>query len=318
MKWKEYTIKTTTIAEDLVVDMLVDLGIEGAEIIDNVPLTEKEVKEMFIDIEAELPEDNGEGMVRFYLDEDCDEEPVLKQVEEGLKELGSFMDVGECTITRTETDQKDWIDNWKEFFKPFYLDDILIKPSWEEIPEGAKYSALVEIDPQTSFGTGHHETTQLCIKGLKKVMKEGDLVLDLGTGSGILSVIALKLGAKHIIGTDIDPICMGSTKENMDRNHISEDCYETYVGNLIGDEEFQKKIGFGLYDVVLANILADVIIPMAKAAYNTVKVGGYFVTSGIIDFKEPSVKEALVEAGFEIIDVLHMGEWVGIIGKRVK
>lgn len=316
MKWKEYTIKTTTQAEELVSSMLYELGITGVEIIDNVPLTEEEVKEMYIDIVAELPPDEGKGAVRFYLEEDEDQQAVLEKVRSGLYELSQFVDVGEAVIEETVTEDADWINNWKEFFKPFYLDDILIKPTWEAIPEGAKYRALIEIDPGTSFGTGQHETTQLCIRGLEKYMKPKDLVLDLGTGSGILSVIALKLGAGHTVGTDIDPICMDATRENMEMNHILQKDYDVMVGNLIDDTILQDAVGKEKYDVVLANILADVIIPMAKAAYDTVKPGGYFITSGIIDFKEEPVKEALLKAGFRITEVNHMGEWVGIIARK--
>ncbi|MCR4956530.1 MAG: 50S ribosomal protein L11 methyltransferase [Lachnospiraceae bacterium] len=316
MKWKEYTIQTTTAAEELVCNMLIEQGIESVEIIDNVPLTEKEVEEMYIDIVAKLPTDDGKGAVRFYLEEEADQEKMLSKVREGLKELADFMDIGEGTIEESETEDEDWINNWKEFFKPFYLDDILIKPSWEQVPEGAEYRALIEIDPGTSFGTGQHETTKLCIRGLEKYMKQGEKVLDLGTGSGILSVIALKLGAGHTVGTDIDPICMDATKDNMEMNHIGDDQYEVMVGNLIDDKQLQEKVGKDCYEVVLANILADVIIPMAPAAYETVKPGGYFITSGIIDFKEESVKQALVDAGFEIVEVNHMGEWVGIIARK--
>jgi len=318
MKWLEYTIKTTTEAEDLVCDMLMELGIEGVEILDNVPLTQKEKELMFIDIVAVLPPDDGIAYVRFYLDEseEAAEEEWLAKVKTGLEELEAFCKIGEGTIEKGVSEDVDWINNWKEFFKPFYLDNILIKPSWEEIPEGAVYDAMVEIDPGTSFGTGQHETTQLCIRGLRNYMKQGDDVLDLGCGSGILSVIALKLGAKSIVGTDIDPICMDATEENMERNHIGHEKYVTYCGNLIDDEKLQNTVGRDKYDIVLANILADVIIPMTPAAYDCVKPDGYFVTSGIIDFKEEPVKKALTEAGFKIVEVFEMGEWRGVVAQK--
>ncbi len=316
MEWREYKINTVTAAEDLVADMLYELGINSVEIIDKVPLTEEEVREMYIDIEAELPEDDGSAAIRFYLGMDEDNLSIIEKVKEGLRDLRDFMDIGEGSILETTTKEEDWINNWKEFFKPFFLNDILIKPSWEEIPEGAEYKVMIEIDPKTSFGTGHHETTRLCIEGLEDYMKEGDQVLDLGTGSGILSIIALKLGAKHATGTDIDPICHGSFVENMEMNGILPSQYEIMIGNLIDDENFLETVGRNKYDLVLANILADIIIPMAEAAYETVKPGGYFVTSGIIDFKEEPVKAKLTEVGFDIVEVKHMGEWVSVIAKK--
>lgn len=316
MKWREYTIQTTTEAEELVCNMLMELGIDSVEIIDNVPLTDEEVQEMFIDIVAELPPDDGKGYVRFYVEEDANQEQILDKVRDGLAKLSEFMDIGAATIEESLTEDKDWINNWKEFFQPFYLDDILIKPTWEEIPEGAKYRTCIEIDPGTSFGTGQHETTQLCIRGLKSYMKNGDEVLDIGCGSGILSVIALKLGASHVVGTDIDHLCIDATKENMKVNHITQEQYDVRIGNLIDDKELQDRIGYDKYDVVLANILADVIIPMAPAAYACVKQNGYFITSGIIDFKEDAVRSALYAAGFTVVEVNHMGEWVGMIARK--
>ena len=316
MKYREYTIITNTDAEDLIADMLNEIPVNGVEIIDNTPISKEDKAKMFIDIEPVLPDDDGSASVRFYLDMEDDEAAVLEKVKAGIEELRDFMDVGTGEIIKGETDEEDWINNWKKYFKSFYLDDILMKPSWEEVPEGANYKVMVEIDPKTSFGTGHHETTQLCIRGLRKYMEEGNRVLDLGTGSGILSIIALKLGASYAYGTDIDPICAEAIDENMERNHIDRSTYDYVIGDLITDSAIQDKVGVEKYDICLANILSDVIIPMAPYAYNAIKKGGYFVTSGIIDFKEEPVKSALTEAGFEIIDTLYMGEWVGVICRK--
>lgn len=327
MKWNKYTIETTTAAEDFVSSMLSDLGIEGVEIEDNVQLSQKDTAKMFIDFLPELPPDNGVGKVSFYLDTDVDNAPLLKQVEEGLEELRLFVEVGAGTITESQTEDKDWINNWKEFFHAFTIDEtveegaaqnrsILIKPTWEELTAEDEGKILIEIDPGVSFGTGKHETTQLCIKQLMKYMKEGDEVLDLGCGSGILSIVSLKLGAKHVTGTDIDDACMTSTYENMEVNHLDRELGTFYVGNLIDDVKLQEKVGEEKYDIVVANILADVIIPMAPVIPARMKKGTILITSGIIDFKENEVKEALEAAGLEIVEITHQGEWVSITARK--
>ena len=214
MKWNKFTIETTTQAEDFVSAMLNDLGIEGIEIEDNIPLTEEEQKGMFIDFPPELPEDDGTSRVSFYLEEQEDAKEILRKVMLGLEEQRQFVDVGAGTISSSQTEDVDWINNWKKFFQSFYIDDILIKPTWEALKEEDKDKFLIEIDPGVSFGTGKHETTQLCIRQLRKYLKKGDRVLDVGCGSGILSIVAMKLGASHVVGTDLDENCMTSTYEN--------------------------------------------------------------------------------------------------------
>jgi ribosomal protein L11 methyltransferase len=316
MKWDKYTIQTTTEAEDFISMMLNEIGIEGIEIEDNVPLTEEEQSGMFIDFPPELPPDDGSSKVSFYLDADEDHTEQLKQVRIGLEELRQMTDIGEATITSSQTQDLDWINNWKQFFKPFYLDDILIKPTWEELREEDKDKFVIEIDPGISFGTGKHETTQLCIHQLRKYMTDQAEVLDVGCGSGILSVAALKLGAAHVVGTDIDENCMTSTYENMEVNHLNRSQGEFYVGNLIDDTKLQQTVGTEKYDIVVANILADVIIPMAPVIPKRLKKGGIFITSGIIDFKENQVKEAIEQAGLEVLEINHQGEWVNITAKR--
>lgn len=316
MKWNKYTIETTTAAEDFVSSMLSDLGVEGVEIEDNIQLTQDDTAKMFIDFLPELPPDNGVGKVSFYLDCDVDNTELLEQVKEGLEELRLFVEVGTGTITESETEDKDWMNNWKEFFHAFTIDDILIKPTWEEVDEADKDKILIEIDPGVSFGTGKHETTQLCIKQLRKYMKDGDEVLDLGCGSGILSIIALKLGAGHVVGTDIDDACLTSTYENMEVNHLPKELGMFYVGNLIDDVELQQQVGEEKYDVVVANILADVIIPMAPVVPARLKKGGIFITSGIINFKEDQVRDAIAATGLEILEINHQGEWVNITARK--
>lgn len=315
MKWDKYTIDTTTEAEDFISMMLSENGIEGIEIEDNVPLTKEETGEMFIDFPPELPPDEGKSKVSFYLEAGEDHTETLKAVRIGLEQLRSMVEIGSGDITSSQTEDIDWINNWKQFFQSFYIDDILIKPTWEPLKEEDKNKFLIEIDPGISFGTGKHETTQLCIRQIRKYLKEGERVLDVGCGSGILSIAALKLGAGSVVGTDVDGDCITSTHENMTVNHLAENSGEFYVGNLIDDKAFQKKIGTG-YDLVVANILADIIIQMAPALYQCTKEQGVLITSGTIDFKENEVKEALEQAGFEILEVNHQGEWVNVTARK--
>ncbi len=323
MKWKKYRIETTTAAEEFMSSMLMELGIEGIEIEDNVPLSKEDQADMFIDFLPELPEDKGISYVSFYLEESedgkSDDTEILKQVKMGLEDLRSMVDVGSGMITSSETEDLDWINNWKKYFSSFTIDNLLIKPTWEEQKEEDKDKLLVEIDPGISFGTGKHETTQLCIKQLMKYIgKEvkAPKVLDVGCGSGILSIVALKLGAREVVGTDLDADCMISTRDNMEVNHLDASLGKFYVGNLIDDEELQKTVGTKEYEVVVANILADVIIPMAPVIPDRLKKGGYFITSGIIDFKENEVKEAIEKAGLTVVEINHQGEWVNITAQK--
>lgn len=316
MRWNKFTIKTTTEAEDYLSAMLDEIGVEGIEIEDNIPLSKEDQSTMFIDFPPELPEDDGTSRVSFYIDEKEDYEEILEQVKVGIEEWRQFVDIGEGSITQSTTEDIDWQNNWKQFFSSFYIDDILIKPTWEELKEEDKDKFLIEIDPGVSFGTGKHETTQLCIRQLRKYMKDGEKILDVGCGSGILSIVALKLGAGEVVGTDIDENCMTSTYENMEVNGLDKAQGTFYVGNLIDDEELQREVGTECYDIVVANILADVIIPLAPVIPARLKKDGIFITSGIIDFKEEEVKQAIQQAGFEILETNHQGEWVNITARK--
>jgi len=312
MSWIKYSIKTTTDAEDFVSAMLMENGIDSIEIENNVPVSGEKQGGEFEELQPDLPEDMGVSIVSFYLDENEPHEMKLSEVRAGIKELQELMDIGEASIDSSVTKQEDWINNWKAFFKSFTIDDILIKPTWEEVSEEHKDKLLIEIDPGVSFGTGKHETTQLCIRQLRKYLKPDYEVLDIGCGSGILSIVASKLGVKHIVGTDIDEDCIASTYENFSVNGIDKSCGDFYVGNLTDDKELQDKVGYEKYDIVVANILADIIIGMAPAVPPTLKKGGLFITSGIINFKENEVKEALVSVGFKIVETNYQGEWVNI------
>ncbi len=317
MKWKKFTLTTTTQAVDLISSMLNDIGIQGVEIEDNVPLTEQETKGMFIDILPELPPDDGVAKVSFYVDDSEPEEEILRKVNEGLDEMASWTDLGARTITESETEDKDWINNWKQYFKPFTVDHILIKPTWEEIPEEHQDKLLVQIDPGTAFGTGKHETTQLCIRQLEKVVKEDTRLLDVGTGSGILGITALKLGAKEVKGTDLDENAIVAVGENLKANGIEPEQFQVMQGNILDDPTVQKWAGFGCYDVAVANILADVIIPLVDEIPVHLKKGGIFISSGIINLKEQAVLEAFSRnQELEVTEVTRQGEWVSVTARR--
>lgn len=317
MKWKKFTIDTTTEAVDFLSSMLDDLGITGIEIEDNVPLSESDTKGMFIDILPELPPDEGTAKVSFYLDPDVDEEDMLSQVREGLKETALFVNIGEGTITASETEDKDWINNWKQYFKPFTVDQILIKPTWEQIPEEHKDKLMIEIDPGTAFGTGSHETTQLCIRQIQKYLKKGDTVLDVGTGSGILGIAALKLGASYAFGTDLDENAVDTARENAQVNYIPDEDFGLTPGNIIDDPAIQDMAGYEKYDLGVANILAPVIIMLQGEVARHLKKGAYFITSGIINTKEADVKAAFAANDeWELIETTYQKDWVSITARK--
>lgn len=317
MQWNRFTIDTTTEAVDLISSMLDELGVEGIEIEDHIPLTESETKGMFIDILPDLGPDDGTAKVSFYLDVDVNPEELLSQVREGLEELKLFVNIGAGTITETQTEDKDWMNNWKEYFKPFTVDDILIKPTWEEIPEEHKDKLTIEIDPGTAFGTGTHETTQLCIRQIRKWLKPGDTVLDVGTGSGILAIAALKLGASYAFGTDLDENAVTAAMENAEVNGITAEQFKVIDGNIIDDEAVQAEAGMEQYEVAVANILAPVIIMLQGEVAKHIKHGGVFITSGIINTWEDRVKEAFAgNDEFEVIETTYQGEWVSVTARR--
>ena len=315
MKWNQFRLKTTTEAEDIVSSMLADLGIEGVQIEDKIPLTQSDKEQMFVDILPDIPEDDGCAYLTFYLDEDVDKQELLLKVRQELEEMRSYLNVGECTIEESQTEDVDWVNNWKQYFHQFYIDDILV-PSWENVEAKDSDKMVIHIDPGTAFGTGMHETTQLCIRQLKKYVTEDTEILDVGCGSGILGMLALKFGAKHSVGTDLDPCAIDATYENMDNNGISRDQYEVMIGNIIDDKAVQDKVGYEKYDIVAANILADVLVPLTPVIIHQMKKGGIYITSGIIEDKEDVVVEAVKEAGLEVLEVNHQGEWVSVTARK--
>ena len=327
MKWKKFKIKTVTDAEDIIISTLYDIGLEGAQIEDKVPLTAMEKEQMFVDILPDGPEDDGIAYLSFFVEETEDgtltvngeektEEEILSQVKEELESLRMFCQIGEGSITVDETEDIDWINNWKKYFKQFYVDDILIIPSWEEVKEEDKDKMIIHIDPGTAFGTGMHETTQLVIRQLKKYVKPGIELLDVGTGSGILGITALKLGAGHVVGTDLDPCAVPAVQDNKEANEIVDETFDMMIGNIIDDKEVQDQVGYEKYDIVAANILADVLVPLTPVIVHQMKKGAYYITSGILDVKEEVVREAVAKAGLTLVEVTRQGEWVCVTARK--
>ena len=314
MKWKKFKIKTVTEAEDIIISTLYDIGLEGAQIEDKVPLTAAEKEQMFVDILPDGPEDDGIAWLSFFVEEtedgrlqvngeDTDEKAVMASVRKELEELRAFCDIGEGSIEVEETEDIDWINNWKQYFHQFYIDDLLVIPSWETVEEEDQGKMVLHIDPGTAFGTGMHETTQLCIRQLKKYVTPDTVLLDVGTGSGILGILALMFGAQRVVGTDLDICAVEAVRENLESNHIDPENFEMMIGNIITEKEIQDRVGYGCYDIVAANILADVLVALSPVIVNQMKPGGIYITSGIIDDKEAVVVEAVKAEGPEVIEV---------------
>ena len=315
MQYNKYTIKTITDAEDIISASLAEIGIEGIEIDDKIPLTEEELAGMFVDIMPQGAPDDGIAYVSFYLDAAEDNTEMLKAVEEELKLLSEFMDIGEGTITSSTTKDEDFLNSWKKYFHQFYIDDILFIPSWET-PEDLDVDEdqiVIHIDPGTAFGTGSHETTRLCIKALRQYVKDGVSVLDVGTGSGILALMAYKFGASYCIGTDLDPCAVPAVADNMEKNGLKDKNFELIIGNIIDDKEVQDKVGYGKYDIVCANILAEVLVPLIPVVKQHIKAGGILILSGIIEGKEDLICDTLNANGYEVVEVNADGEWRSVV-----
>ena len=327
MKWMKFRIKTIVDAEDIIISTLYDIGLEGAQIEDKVPLTALEKEQMFVDILSDGPEDDGIAYLSFFVEEKedgslvlndipTDKETITEQITEELNDLRLFMEIGEGTIFVTETEDIDWINNWKQYFHQFYIDDLLVIPSWEEVKEEDKGKKILHIDPGTAFGTGMHETTQLCIRQIKKYLTNQTELLDVGTGSGILAILALMYGAKHAVGTDLDPCAVEAGAQNMEANGIPKEAFWMTIGNIITDKSVQDKVGYNCYDIVAANILADVLVPLTPVIVQHLKAGGIYITSGIIDTKEQTVWDAMEAAGLTVIEVTYQGEWVSVTARK--
>ena len=329
MKWTAFRIKTLTEAEDILISTLYEIGLEGAQIEDKVPLTASDKERMFVDILPETAEDDGIAYVTFFVETDEEgmlllsgekttRQELLKRIEQEMEALRAFLELGEGTISLSETEDIDWINNWKQYFHQFYIDDLLVIPSWEAVEPKDKDRKVLHIDPGTAFGTGMHETTQLCIRQIRKYLTQETMLLDIGTGSGILGIISLMYGARHVTGTDIDPCAEGAVAENLAANGIDASRFQLLIGNLITEETLRERVGYEQYDIVTANILADVLVPLTPVAVCHMKPGGYYITSGIINenHKEQDVRDAMTAAGLEIVEVTCQGEWVSVTGRK--
>ena len=327
MKWVKFRIRTITDAEDIIISALYDIGLEGAQIEDKIPLTAWEKEQMFVDILPDGPEDDGIAYLSFFLEErengsvelggvPAGRDEVVARIGSELDGLRAFMDIGEGSITVTETEDIDWINNWKQYFHQFYIDDLLVIPSWEKVRAEDADKKILHIDPGTAFGTGMHETTQLCIRQIRKYLTPETELLDVGTGSGILAILALMYGAKHAVGTDLDPCAVEAVAQNREANGIAEEKFEMMIGNVISDQTIRDRVGYERYDMVTANILADVLVPLTPVIVSHMKKGGVYITSGIINTKEETVRQALEAAGLTILEVTYQGEWVSVTARR--
>ena len=320
MKWTRIRIKTTTEAEDIIISDLYDIGLEGAQIEDKIPLSPLEKEQMFVDILPETEPDDGVAYLSFFIEEDSDMDidETIKNVKAILEENRAFLDIGDGTVEVDETEDLDWINNWKTYFHQFYIDDLLVIPSWEEIKEEDRNKMILRIDPGTAFGTGLHDTTQLCVKQMKKYITPESEILDVGTGSGILAILAIMYGAKHAFCTDLDPCAVMAVADNMEKNGIAPDRFNMIIGNIIDDKAVQDEAGYECYDIVLANILAGVLVELTPVVVNQMKKGAVYITSGIINDgdKEKQVVAAMEAAGLKVIDVSYQGEWVSVTGQK--
>ena len=320
MNWVEMDIYTTTEGIEAVTGSLLGMGINGFVIKDAKDfqdfLDDKDGNWDYIDDDL-MGLKNCETTVTVYLPENALENLEAMKLElKALKKRDVNNEFGRLEYELKNVKEEDWANNWKQYFKQFYVDDILIIPSWEEVKPEDRDKMIIHIDPGTAFGTGMHETTQLCIRQLKKYVTKDTELLDVGTGSGILSIIALKLGARHAVGTDLDPCAVPAVEENKEVNGIPVEAFDMMIGNIIDDKEVQDRVGYEKYDIVTANILADVLVPLTPVIVHQMKPGAVYITSGILDVKEEVVKEAVVAAGLEVVEVTHQGEWVSVTARK--
>lgn len=311
MKWTELSVLTTNEAVEAISNIFHEAGASGVVIEDSTEM-EKERVDQFGEIYALNPNDfpSSGVVVKAYLPASSFLVETVEEIKLAIKNLESFdINLGDNLFSTAEVNEEDWATAWKQYYHPVKISErFTIVPTWEEYTPVGTDELIIELDPGMAFGTGTHPTTVMCLQALEKVVKEGDSVVDVGTGSGVLSVGAAMLGAKNVHALDLDPVAVKSAKENIEHNKVQH-IAQVYQGNLLDTVTEQA-------DVVVANILAEVIMTFTDDAFSIVKPGGVFVTSGIIGAKKEDVKQSLVDAGFEINEVLMMEDWVAIIARR--
>ncbi len=320
MNWMQVSIYTTAEGIDPVCGRLLGMNIGGFEIEDKDDFNEfLENNHMYWDYVDDklLAEKQGETRVKIYLGENEDGAAQLVQVKSelaALKSLDPDGRFGRLEIEINSLSEEDWENNWKQYFHPIPVGDrLIIKPEWESLDD-TEGKIIFNIDPGMTFGSGQHETTRLCVEQLDKRVKPGMRVLDLGCGSGILSIISLLLGADYAYAIDIDPNCRKIAYSNAALNGIGSDVYEVKSGNIIGDGDFKAEVeARGGFDIVVANIVADVIIPLCDDARRYMKEGGVFICCGIIEPRLPEVLRAMEENGFTILEEKNENDWYCIV-----
>jgi ribosomal protein L11 methyltransferase len=309
MKWTEIRIKTTEEAYDAISEMLNGIGAGGVAIEDPNEIRREILRQDSLDYaDDEFMASLGvDVLVKAYFPGDRNRNELIQLVREKIKFISNFLHTGEGFMGYAEVEEEDWSTAWKKYYKPFFISDrVVIKPSWLEYkPAGNEF--VVELDPGMAFGTGTHETTMMCAKALEKLIRKDDSVIDVGCGSGILSIIAAKLGAGHIEAMDVDSVAVRVANENSVINHVK-DKIHVFTG-VLNDLDKQKA------DIVVANIIADVIVRLSEIMSQYVKPGGYFVTSGIIKERRDEIVETYVNKGFLLQEIFESGEWVAIVFK---
>ena len=316
MNYYRIIIKTTESREEDIAFLLSErFGIDSIETRDNAFFDDSEREGGFFpELQPDLPTDDKSAEVLFYIENDGSNEAEKKR-DDTILSVKGILNENESIIWE-EADDSQWRDKWKEFFHSFTINDLLIMPSWESETEAPPHEKKILIDPGVTFGTGAHESTRLAIEGLQKYLKKDMSFLDIGTGSGILIITALLYGAKEAFATDIDSFSEETVYENMEKNGLDRTLAKVYTGDITKDKGLVEKVGENKYDICAANILADIIIPMAPYAYNAIKKGGIFITSGIIDFRADDVKDALLKNGFLILEKRTEGEWCSFVARK--
>ena len=316
MKLIKYTIKVPSVNEDVIIASLCDVGIEGVEIDDKIPLNDEELSQMFVDIPKET-EDDGEALLHFYLDEDDDETVrILSDVKEELEELKNLNLLDDTTIEKTDISRVNWQDNWKKYFKAFDIENLTVVPAWEDSADYERPDNIViRMDPGSAFGTGKHETTKLCIKEMLNMNLSNSNILDLGTGSGILGITALRLGAKRVVAVDIDSNVLSSVNANLSNNDIKSDEFMLKIGDIVRDKELFYELKENGYGLIIANILPDVLYNITPFVKELMNENTLYLLSGILDIKVPYVEEFLKQNEMTIVNKTDMGEWVSITAK---